>query len=36
LIRAKFLVDAQGLSKIQGTPFKVSEILAKCHELLEG
>jgi len=36
LIRAKFLVDAQGLSKVQGTPFKVSEILAKCHELLEG
>jgi 2-oxoglutarate ferredoxin oxidoreductase subunit alpha len=36
LIRAKFLVDAQGLSKIQGTPFKVSEILAKCKELLEG
>jgi 2-oxoglutarate ferredoxin oxidoreductase subunit alpha len=36
LIRAKFLVDAQGLSKVQGTPFKVSEILAKCKELLEG
>lgn len=36
LIRAKFLVDAQGLSKVQGTPFKVSEILAKCEELLEG
>jgi 2-oxoglutarate ferredoxin oxidoreductase subunit alpha len=36
LIRAKFLVDAQGLSKVQGTPFRVSEILAKCEELLEG
>jgi 2-oxoglutarate ferredoxin oxidoreductase subunit alpha len=36
LIRAKFLVDAQRLSKVQGTPFKVSEILAKCKELLEG
>jgi 2-oxoglutarate ferredoxin oxidoreductase subunit alpha len=36
LIRAKFLVDAKGLSKVQGTPFKVSEILAKCKELLEG
>jgi len=36
LIRAKFLVDAQGLSKVQGTPFRVSEIIAKCEELLEG
>ena len=36
LIRGKFLVDAVGLSKVQGTPFKVSEIIAKCKELLEG
>ncbi len=34
LIRGKFLVDAIGLSKVQGTPFKVSEIQSKCEELL--
>ena len=36
LIRGRYLVDAVGLSKVQGTPFKVSEIRAKCEELLEG
>jgi 2-oxoglutarate ferredoxin oxidoreductase subunit alpha len=35
LIRGRYLVDAVGLSKVQGLPFKVSEILAKCEELLE-
>jgi 2-oxoglutarate ferredoxin oxidoreductase subunit alpha len=35
LIRGRYLVDAIGLSKVQGVPFKVSEILAKCEELLE-
>jgi 2-oxoglutarate ferredoxin oxidoreductase subunit alpha len=35
LIRARYLVDAVGLSKVQGNPFKVSEIVAKCEELLE-
>jgi 2-oxoglutarate ferredoxin oxidoreductase subunit alpha len=35
LIRARYLVDAVGLSKVQGIPFKVSEILDKCGELLE-
>lgn len=34
LIRGKYLVDAVGLSKVQGLPFKVSEIRAKCEELL--
>ncbi|PON19351.1 2-oxoglutarate ferredoxin oxidoreductase subunit alpha [Candidatus Entotheonella serta] len=34
LIRGKFLVDAVGLSKVQGIPFKVTEIQAKCEELL--
>ncbi len=34
LIRGKYLVDAIGLSKVQGTPFKVAEIQAKCEELL--
>jgi 2-oxoglutarate ferredoxin oxidoreductase subunit alpha len=36
LIRARYLMDAIGLPKVQGIPFKVSEILDKCEELLEG
>ena len=28
LLRAKFLVDAEGLNKVQGQPFLVSEIEA--------
>jgi 2-oxoglutarate ferredoxin oxidoreductase subunit alpha len=34
LLRAKYLVDAQGLNKIQGKPFKVSEIESKIEEVL--
>jgi 2-oxoglutarate ferredoxin oxidoreductase subunit alpha len=34
LIRGKFLVDAVGLNKIQGKPFKVSEIVSKIEELV--
>ncbi|MFY9531733.1 MAG: 2-oxoacid:acceptor oxidoreductase subunit alpha [Candidatus Acidiferrales bacterium] len=34
LLRAKYLVDAQGFNKIQGRPFKQSEIEAKIEELL--
>ena len=33
LLRAKFLVDAVSLSKVQGRPFLVSEIEAKIEEL---
>lgn len=36
LVRAKFLVDAQGLNKIQGKPFVVHEIMTKIDELLES
>ena len=36
LIRAKFLVDAQGLNKIQGKPFVVHEIVTKIDEVLES
>lgn len=36
LIRGRYLVDAIGLSKVQGIPFKVSEIFEKCEELLKG
>jgi len=36
LLRARFLVDAITLSKIQGQPFKVQEIRAKIGELLRA
>jgi 2-oxoglutarate ferredoxin oxidoreductase subunit alpha len=36
LIRAEYLVDAIGFNKIQGRPFKVSEIVARCTKLLHG
>ncbi len=35
VLRAKYLVDARGLNKIQGKPFKESEILATIDEILE-
>jgi len=34
LLRAKYLVDAQGFDKIQGKPFKQSEIERKIEEIL--
>ncbi len=34
LLRAKYLVDAQGLNKIQGKPFKQSEIERKIEQIL--
>jgi len=34
LIRAKFLIDAIPLSKVQGKPFKISEILEGARKLL--
>jgi len=36
LIRAEYLVDAVGLNKIQGQPFKVSEVVSKATKLLES
>ncbi|HTL32697.1 MAG TPA: 2-oxoacid:acceptor oxidoreductase subunit alpha [Kofleriaceae bacterium] len=36
VIRDKFLVDAQGLNKIQGQPFKVREITAAVDKQLES
>jgi 2-oxoglutarate ferredoxin oxidoreductase subunit alpha len=36
LIRAEYLVDAIGFNKIQGQPFKVSEILDKIEEVLSS
>jgi 2-oxoglutarate ferredoxin oxidoreductase subunit alpha len=35
VLRAKHLLDAKGLNKIQGKPFKQSEIEAKIEEILE-
>jgi 2-oxoglutarate/2-oxoacid ferredoxin oxidoreductase subunit alpha len=34
LLRAKYLIDAQGYNKIQGKPFKTSEIERKIEEVL--
>jgi 2-oxoglutarate/2-oxoacid ferredoxin oxidoreductase subunit alpha len=35
VLRAKYLVDAQGYNKIQGKPFKTSEIEQKIEEMLD-
>jgi 2-oxoglutarate/2-oxoacid ferredoxin oxidoreductase subunit alpha len=34
LIRARYLVDATGLHKVKGRPFKISELTEKIQELL--
>ena len=36
LIRAEYLIDAVGLNKIQGRPFKVSEVATRIARMLEG
>ncbi len=36
IVRAKYLVDAQGFNKIQGKPFKIDEVIARIHQALEG
>jgi 2-oxoglutarate ferredoxin oxidoreductase subunit alpha len=35
IIRGEYLVDAQGLNKVQGKPFTVAEVKNKIEELLE-
>jgi 2-oxoglutarate ferredoxin oxidoreductase subunit alpha len=35
IVRARFLIDAIGMNKIQGRPFGVDEILTRIHQLLE-
>jgi 2-oxoglutarate ferredoxin oxidoreductase subunit alpha len=35
VLRAKYLVDAQGYDKIQGKPFKTAELAAKIEEVLQ-
>jgi 2-oxoglutarate ferredoxin oxidoreductase subunit alpha len=34
VLRAKYLVDAEGFNKIQGKPFKTSEIERKIEQVL--
>jgi 2-oxoglutarate ferredoxin oxidoreductase subunit alpha len=36
LLRARFLVDAAGLNKVQGQPFKVAEVVAAVRDRLAG
>jgi len=36
VLRARYLIDAVGLNKIQGQPFKVAEVTAAITALLEG
>ena len=36
VVRARYLVDAVTYSKVQGQPFKASELIDKIHGLLEG
>ena len=36
LLRAEFLVPAEGLSKVQGQPFQVAEIQARIASMLRG
>jgi 2-oxoglutarate ferredoxin oxidoreductase subunit alpha len=36
LIRADYLIDAVGCNKIQGRPFKVSELMTRISRVLEG
>ena len=36
LLRAEFLVDAIGINKVQGRPFKISEIVNRVDRVLDG
>ncbi|HSD09644.1 MAG TPA: 2-oxoacid:acceptor oxidoreductase subunit alpha [Candidatus Binatia bacterium] len=36
IIRAEFLVDAIGMNKIQGRPFKISELVTRIQRLLDA
>jgi 2-oxoglutarate ferredoxin oxidoreductase subunit alpha len=36
VLRAEYLVDAIGLNKIQGLPFRVSEITSRINRMLEA
>ncbi len=34
LLRARYLLDVQGLNKVKGRPFKIAEIMAKAKEIV--
>jgi 2-oxoglutarate ferredoxin oxidoreductase subunit alpha len=34
LVKSEFLIDAEGLNKVAGQPFKIGEILAAIHKKL--
>lgn len=34
LLRARYLLDIQGLNKVKGRPFKIAEVMAKAREML--
>src|SRR5262249_18140085 len=36
IVRAEYLIDAFGFNKIQGRPFKVSELVTRIQRALEG
>jgi 2-oxoglutarate ferredoxin oxidoreductase subunit alpha len=36
LLRARYLIDAKGVNKVQGLPFKVQEIVDAVLQTLEG
>lgn len=36
MVRADYLIDAVGFNKIQGRPFKVSELVTRINRVLEG
>jgi len=36
IMRAEYLVDAIGMNKIQGQPFKVGELMDRMQELVEA
>jgi 2-oxoglutarate ferredoxin oxidoreductase subunit alpha len=36
IVRAKYLVDAVGLNKVQGKPFSVAEVVDKIEAVLRG
>jgi 2-oxoglutarate/2-oxoacid ferredoxin oxidoreductase subunit alpha len=36
ILRAEFLIDAVGMNKIQGRPFKISELVTRAQRLIEA
>jgi hypothetical protein len=36
LVRAKYLVDAQGYNRVRGKPFRIAELEAEAERILAG